>query len=163
MDQASILIGSIRTAQLGDVWVAVSERGLVTVEFGVCREDFESSVRKQTHGGSGYVALQEARSLSEATRQISEYLEGKRQAFDLQIDWSILVSDFQRKALRAVVGDPVWGDTDLRRNCRPNRDSERAARRGTSQCDESDAAGYPLPSRDRLGWEITWLWRRRRP
>src|SRR5574341_385207 len=48
--------------------------------------------------------------LSEVTRQIKEYLEGKRHAFDIRIDWSVLSSDFQRAALRAVFSIP-YGET----------------------------------------------------
>jgi len=110
MDHEPILVGSIRTPQLGEVWVALSERGLVTVEFGVCREDFEASVRKQTRRSSQYVSVQHLRSLADATCQIGEYLEARRQAFDLPIDWSILVSDFQRSALHAVMAIP-YGQT----------------------------------------------------
>ena len=42
--------------------------------------------------------------------QIKEYLMGKRQEFDLKIDWSVLASDFQRDALRAVFSIP-YGET----------------------------------------------------
>ncbi len=110
MDHTPILIGNIRTGELGEVWVAVSAHGLVTVEFGVCREDFEASVQKQTQRGVQYLPAHKARSIAEATCQIGEYLQGNRHTFDLAIDWSILASDFQRSALKAVMAIP-YGET----------------------------------------------------
>jgi O-6-methylguanine DNA methyltransferase len=110
MDHAPILMGSIGTAELGDVWVALSGRGLITVEFGVCREDFEASVRKQTRDIKAPLSIEEDPTVDRTTCQIAEYLQGKRQAFDLPIDWSILGSDFQRRALRAVMSIP-FGET----------------------------------------------------
>ena len=105
-----IHIGSIATPQLGEVWVATSERGLVTVEFGVRRGDFEASVRHQTRAEVEYVPAGTARAIDEATCQIAEYLDGGRHNFDLYVDWSVLSSDFQRRALKAVMAVP-YGET----------------------------------------------------
>ncbi len=105
-----ILIGSVRTTELGEVWVAVSERGLITVEFGVCREEFEASVQKQVRRAGASLHEQETPAVREATCQIEEYLHGKRREFDMAIDWSILGSDFQRGALQAVMAIP-YGET----------------------------------------------------
>ena len=111
MDKSLILIGSIHTSRLREVWVALSERGLVTVEFGVSRASFEATVRKQTHlEVASASAAKDSRRLTQATRQIKEYIDGKRRAFDLVIDWSILTSDFQRDALHAVFSIP-YGQT----------------------------------------------------
>lgn len=106
MKKSPILIGNIKGTHLGEVWVALSERGLVAVDFGVSRANFEAAVRKQTRGEVEYAPDR----LSGATRQIKEYLNGKRRAFDLRIDWSVLPSDFQRAALRAVFSIP-YGET----------------------------------------------------
>ena len=128
MDKSPILIGSIQTTRLGEVWVALSERGLVTVEFSVSRADFEAAVRKQTHRDVEYVPKAKVprksiqvrqnegvfktdfRSLAKITRQIKEYIDGKRRVFDIKIDWSVLTSDFQRAALRVVFSIP-YGQT----------------------------------------------------
>lgn len=106
MNKTPVLIGSIQTTHLGEVWVALSEHGLVAVEFGVSRAEFEATVRKQTFGKVEYAP----RRVSKAARQIKEYIDGKRRAFDLKIDWSVLTSDFQRAALRAVISIP-YGQT----------------------------------------------------
>ena len=106
MDNSPILIGNVKTSRLGEVWLAASERGLVALEFGVSRQTFEATVRKQTKRETEYAPSR----LSDATRQVKEYVEGKRRAFDLTIDWSVLSSDFQRAALQAVLSIP-YGQT----------------------------------------------------
>ena len=105
-----ILIGSVRTTELGEVWVAVSERGLITVEFGVCREEFEASVQKQVRRAGASLHEQETPAVREATCQIEEYLHGKRREFDMAIDWSILGSDFQRERTASGDGNTIRRD-----------------------------------------------------
>jgi methylated-DNA-[protein]-cysteine S-methyltransferase len=106
MKQPPIFIGNIKATPLGEVWAAVSERGLVSVEYGVSRSEFESTVHRQTRREVCY----EPERVQAITYQIKEYLEGKRQNFDLKIDWSLLSSDFQRAALRKVFSIP-YGET----------------------------------------------------
>ena len=106
MGTQGVIIGSIGTPQLGEVWVAFSERGLVAVEFRVRRPQFESNVRLQTHDDIVPPDSKGARLVSDAACQIAEYLDGKRRVFDIPIDWSILGSDFQRAALKAVMAVP---------------------------------------------------------
>ncbi len=106
----SIFVGGTATPQLGEVWVAVSERGLVTVEFRVSRAAFEAHVRSQTRRDIGSATRADHPSVTDAACQISEYLQGNRQLFELPIDWSILGSEFQRAALRAVIAIP-YGET----------------------------------------------------
>lgn len=101
-----ILIGNIKETLLGEVWAAVSARGLVTVDFGVSQTNFERAVRKQTKSEIEYAPKQ----VDDMVYQIKEYLMGKRQQFDLTIDWSVLASDFQRGALRRVFSIP-YGET----------------------------------------------------
>jgi methylated-DNA-[protein]-cysteine S-methyltransferase len=106
MDHPPLLIGSVHTTRLGEVWAALSARGLIAVEFGVSRLAFEAAVRKRTHSKVEYAPGR----VAEATRQIKQYIDGKRRSFDIKIDWSMLSSDFQRLALRAVFSIP-YGQT----------------------------------------------------
>ncbi|MBI3739931.1 MAG: methylated-DNA--[protein]-cysteine S-methyltransferase [Chloroflexi bacterium] len=106
MNKPPIFIGNTRTSALGEVWAAVSERGLVTVEYGVTRKTFETNVKKQTRRDVEYAPAQTSRVM----RQIKEYVDGKRRDFDLVIDWSVLSSDFQRAALKVVFSIP-YGET----------------------------------------------------
>ncbi len=100
------VIGETRATPLGEVWAALSPRGLVRVDFQVSRRDFEAAVHKQTGRQVDYAPGM----VAEVTRQIKEYLLGKRHVFDLVIDWQVLASDFQRLALKAVLAIP-YGET----------------------------------------------------
>ena len=106
MDRSPILIGSVHTPHLGEVWAALSNRGLIAVEYGVTRSVFEASVRRQPHSSVEYAP----RRLVDVTRQLKEYVAGRRRSFDMKIDWSILSSDFQRAALKVVYSIP-YGQT----------------------------------------------------
>ena len=117
-------IGVLESTPLGPVWVAVSERGLVAVEFGeederrmtndegaleMIATKVEAIVRTVHRLGFDYVVVDQERT-GEALRQISEYLQGQRQVFDLPIDWSVL-TPFQEQALRATSGIPCGQTT----------------------------------------------------
>src|SRR5271157_4321021 len=106
MNNSSILISNINATPLGEVWAALSPRGLVRLDFGVSQASFERAVRKQTKPEIEYAPKQ----VDDVVHQIKEYLMGKRKEFDLMIDWSVLASDFQRDALRAVFSIP-YGET----------------------------------------------------
>ncbi len=110
MERKPISIGSIKTHQVGDVWVAFSERGLIAVEYGMSRRAFERSVERAVHGKVTCALAPDDERIIKATCAIAEYLSGKRATFGIPIDWSILASDFQRTALRAVVAIP-YGET----------------------------------------------------
>jgi methylated-DNA-[protein]-cysteine S-methyltransferase len=105
MNKQTILIGNLQSI-LGEIWAAVSECGLVTVEYGVTRKVFEAGVRKQTKRDVVYAPDR----VENITRQIKEYVDGKHKEFDLKIDWSVLASDFQRAALKKVFAIP-YGET----------------------------------------------------
>jgi len=106
MNKHIILIGSIKPTPLGEVWAAVSTHGLVRVEFGISQASFERLVRRQTKCETGYAPHQ----VRTALQQVREYLLGRRHQFELRLDWSVLASDFQRAALRAVFAIP-FGET----------------------------------------------------
>ncbi len=76
------------------------------LEFGLSRQRFAELVRKLTGGQ----VVERPRQLRDVLRQLQEYLQGQRQAFELGIDWSYMASDFQRAALRAVNEIP-YGQT----------------------------------------------------
>ncbi len=106
MIKRPVVIGETKETPLGIVWAGLSPYGLAVVEFGVSREEFESTVRGQTGCPVEYAP----KLVAEITHQIKEYLLGKRRKFDLLIDWTVLCSDFQRAALRAVFSIP-YGET----------------------------------------------------
>ncbi|HEY45547.1 MAG TPA: methylated-DNA--[protein]-cysteine S-methyltransferase [Anaerolineae bacterium] len=86
---------------IGSVYIALSERGVVAIDFSDGEEAFLSWIRKRT----GVYPLRSPERTAEATHQVEEYLAGKRAAFDLPIDMRFL-TDFQRTVLRAVMKVP---------------------------------------------------------
>jgi methylated-DNA-[protein]-cysteine S-methyltransferase len=103
-------IRGVRTPQLGEVWVAFSQSGLVAVEYGVRRDVFAASVRRRASVSTEPASAATVARLRQATCELVEYLDGRRREFTLPIDWSALGSDFQRAALKAVAAIP-YGET----------------------------------------------------
>jgi methylated-DNA-[protein]-cysteine S-methyltransferase len=101
-----IYFGSIMSRRLGRIWVARSALGLVAVEFGVSRANFERLLSRRT----GLQICHAPRRVHAAAGQIREYLIGKRRLFRIKIDWSTMASAFQRAALEAVLAIP-YGQT----------------------------------------------------
>lgn len=100
-----IEVGGAVGTPIGDIWVALSDRGLVATEIGGTEEDFVRGLESRSQGaivtGTG--------GASSAVGQITEFLQGDRKDFDLPIDWTVM-SDFQCKALKAVRDIP-YGET----------------------------------------------------
>lgn len=82
---------------LGMVWIAAGSRGLVRVDFFCDEAAFCHAVERDGRGIAEYAPD----ALAEAVRQLTEYFEGRRTAFDLPIDLSG-VTGFQRAVLEAV-------------------------------------------------------------
>jgi methylated-DNA-[protein]-cysteine S-methyltransferase len=96
-----VYIGSLAESPVGTVWVGVSERGLVAVQLGTNRDEFVNSVKRLGFNDIRF----DMEMTGEALRQIGDYLEGKRQVFELSIDWSVLTS-FQEQVLQATFAIP---------------------------------------------------------
>lgn len=86
---------------LGDLLVAISDQGVVAVDFPGSQAEFLQRLRART----GAAALRSARHVAEAARQLRGYLEGERSAFDLAVDLRFL-TDFQRQVLLAAAQVP---------------------------------------------------------
>lgn len=101
-----IRIGSAATRQLGRIWVAASDFGLVALEFGVSQRTFVATVRM-----NGGMRIEDGqRTLRTMTRQVVDYLNGRRRQFAIPIDWSTIPSEFHRAVLKAVQRIP-YGET----------------------------------------------------
>jgi methylated-DNA-[protein]-cysteine S-methyltransferase len=94
-------VDGLPESPLGVIWAAVSERGLVAVQVGSSREDFVESLRRLGFTDLVFDSPRAASFLGE----IAAYLEGRRQDFDLPIDWSVL-TPFQQQVLRATCAIP---------------------------------------------------------
>lgn len=101
----TVYIGAATPTPLGSVWVARANLGLVAVEIGTQEETFLRYVESL---GFQSVLL-ETSVVAEPVRQLSEYLAGNRQNFDVQVDWSIM-TPFQRSVLELVYAIP-YGKT----------------------------------------------------
>jgi len=102
----TISIGHTDDTPLGDIWVAVSENGLVAVEFPATQAEFTAWLQKQHRAAEIEFA---PKKVSQAVTQLREYAAGQRKEFNLPIDWSVL-GEFQRKALQATLEIP-YGET----------------------------------------------------
>jgi methylated-DNA-[protein]-cysteine S-methyltransferase len=99
--QTKVYIGKLDSTPLGPIWVAVSGRGLVAVHIGSIGDSLVRFVEKL-----GFTEIHmDPQHTAGALQQISEYLEGERQTFDIPIDWSAM-TPFQQRALRATFAIP---------------------------------------------------------
>lgn len=86
---------------VGDLYAAVSDRGLVAVDFGFSEHSFVDRV--QRHNTARLV--KSSAEVKTFLKQLNEYLGGKRIAFDLPIDYSVL-TEFQKKVLTTALKIP---------------------------------------------------------
>ena len=100
-----ISIGHTVATPLGEIWVAVSENGLVAVEFPATQVDFVAWLEK--HHDAKIEFDQE--NVKAVVEQLSEYAAGVRREFTIPIDWSVL-NEFQRKALKLTF-EISYGET----------------------------------------------------
>jgi len=93
-----VCIGELNRTPLGDLRIAVSDLGLVAVEWANAQPDFDS-----------YLLQSNAEVVAPYAAELREYLEGKRRAFTFPINWSIF-RPFQKEALQEVFKIP-YGET----------------------------------------------------
>ncbi|GAB4419909.1 MAG: methylated-DNA--[protein]-cysteine S-methyltransferase [Anaerolineales bacterium] len=90
---------------VGDLWIAVSEYGLVAVDWAESRLDFHEYLTKRFKRPVEH----NPKKASIALQQLDEYLRGERKAFSIPIDWSVL-RPFQRQVLQITYTIP-YGQT----------------------------------------------------
>ena len=93
-----IHFGELNGTPVGDLRLAVSDQGLIAVEWANSQLDFDS-----------YLLPFEPNLLAPYTDQLREYFEGKRREFTFSINWTIF-RPFQRESLQAVFKIP-YGET----------------------------------------------------
>jgi methylated-DNA-[protein]-cysteine S-methyltransferase len=118
----TISIGHTDMTPIGELWVAVSENGLVAVEFSTTQAEFTAWLEKH-HDTKVEFAPEKVK---EAVEQLQEYAAGKRREFTLSVDWSVL-SEFQRKALKLTFEIP-YGETRTYKEIAAELGNPRAAR-----------------------------------
>jgi methylated-DNA-[protein]-cysteine S-methyltransferase len=101
-EQKNVIYYDVLTnTSVGDLFAAVSERGLVAVDFGFSEHSFVERVQRKTRAR----LVRSSAEVKAALKQLTEYLSGKRTAFDLPIDYSVL-TDFQKKVLTTALKIP---------------------------------------------------------
>ncbi len=79
-----IYLGLLPSSPIGPLWVALSEVGLVAIEWDMPREHFSHLLEKRFHCTTEY----DDGKTSSVIHQLTEYLSGRRQQFDLPLDLS---------------------------------------------------------------------------
>ena len=102
---SNIHIGLLGSSPIGPLWVAVSETGLLAVDWNQPQQDFTRLVQGRSNSN---VIYDESRT-SEPLRQISEYLMGERRDFDLPLDLNRMTA-FQQQVLQLTSKIP-YGQT----------------------------------------------------
>jgi O-6-methylguanine DNA methyltransferase len=101
----SIYIGKLSTSPIGPLWVAVSDQGLVAVEWSMLQADFSSQLGKRFLAN---IVYNESHTQN-ALHQLSEYLSGNRHQFTLPLDLSDR-TDFELQVLHHTAQIP-FGQT----------------------------------------------------
>ena len=123
MEEISPLyISVLRNSPLGDLWVAVSDQGLVAIEWSQDETDFGAYLTKRFKRA----IKSDLEKADSALRQLDEYLRGARKAFNLPIDWSLL-RPFQKRVLQIVFAIP-YGQTRTYGDIAQEIENPRAAR-----------------------------------
>jgi methylated-DNA-[protein]-cysteine S-methyltransferase len=117
-----IWIGMLPSSPIGPLWVAVTNLGLVAVEWDMPQVDFIHRLQQRFHS---HVAYDETRT-AEPLRQLSEYLSGERREFTIPLDFTGL-SPFQVQALRLTSNIP-YGQTCTYRDIAVKMGKPQAAR-----------------------------------
>jgi len=103
-NDSPIYTGELNGTPLGDLRLAASDFGLVAVEWTESQPEFDAFLARLKR-----TILPGERKIKPYARELSEYLEGRRQAFTIPIDWTIF-RPFQREALQAIFRIP-YGET----------------------------------------------------
>lgn len=101
LDPAPIAIGRLSSSPIGPMWIAVSQLGLVSVEWDMSQADYLHQIERRNKA----IVIFDEISTAESIRQLSEYLDGNRQQFDLHLDLTRL-SPFQAQTLRLTINIP---------------------------------------------------------
>lgn len=95
-----IYVGELNKTPLGDLRLAASDFGLVAVEWTESQPDFEAHLNRLKR-----TIQPDNRRIAPYAKELGEYLEGKRHAFTIPVDWT-LFRPFQREALQAIYRIP---------------------------------------------------------
>jgi methylated-DNA-[protein]-cysteine S-methyltransferase len=104
LSSPKIYLGELNGTPLGDLRITASDNGLLAVEWADSQPELDEYLRRLARP-----VEEDAEKLKPYTKELLEYLQGKRRAFTFDIDWPVL-RPFQRKAMQAVYAIP-YGET----------------------------------------------------
>ncbi|MCK6539214.1 MAG: methylated-DNA--[protein]-cysteine S-methyltransferase [Anaerolineales bacterium] len=99
-----IYTGELNGTPLGDFRLAASDFGLIAVEWADSQPEFDSYLARLERP-----IQPDPKKIKPYARELAEYLNGKRTAFTIPVDWTFF-TPFQREALQAVYRIP-YGET----------------------------------------------------
>ena len=120
--KATLYFGQTGGTPLGKFWLAASDLGLVAVECGLSRDEFEAYLARRFKRNLDYAPER----IRKAAAQLKQYLSGRRRAFTLPVDWTVL-RPFQQAVLKATAGIP-YGETSTYRAIAARLGNPRLAR-----------------------------------
>ena len=120
--KSGLYIGETVETPIGKLWLAVSDLGLVAIECGLTRDEFEAYLGKRFK----QPVQSDPPRVVEAARQINRYLSGLLRLFTLEIDWNVL-RPFQQAVLQATREIP-YGETRTYKEIAERIGRPRAAR-----------------------------------
>ena len=120
--KSCLYIGESGETAIGKLWLAVSDFGLVAVESGLTRAEFEAYLSKRFKRAVEFAPKR----VHAAAMELKEYLSGRRRAFTLVIDWTVL-HPFQLSVLKATYEIP-YGETRTYKEIAETVGRPRAAR-----------------------------------
>ncbi|HSD23251.1 MAG TPA: methylated-DNA--[protein]-cysteine S-methyltransferase [Solirubrobacterales bacterium] len=119
----------------GELLVARTDRGVVRVALPVDRgrQRPRDEVLEELAASVSPRILESPKRLDEERRELEDYFEGRRQAFDVPVDWSLTSPGFRSRALHAVARIP-YGKTKTYAEIAKSAGNARASRAAGTAC-----------------------------
>jgi len=140
-------------------WLAVSENGLVAVEWGLTRDEFEAYLIKRFKRS----VQPDPERILEPARQIDEYLSGLQRLFTLPIDWTVPAALPAGRTPGPLAKIPYGETRTYKGNCRAHRPGRTPpAPLARAEATNPMPLVPPLPPRHRCRWEncMAMAWRK---
>jgi len=99
-----VYVGELNGTPLGDFRIAVSDLGLIAIEWAGSQLEFDTRLLRLKRP----IEINQKK-IAPYAKELREYLTGKRTSFTIPIDWTHF-TPFQREALQAVFRIP-YGET----------------------------------------------------
>jgi methylated-DNA-[protein]-cysteine S-methyltransferase len=116
---------AIEPSPLGELFVAITDRGLVEIAYEPL-DDLDPFLHRLAEQISPRI-LEAPGRLDEVRRQLDEYFAGRRQEFDLPLDWALTRQGFGRRVLESTARIP-YGQARSYRDVATEAGSPRAVR-----------------------------------